>query len=273
MKKTPIQLIALLIAIVFLAGITHAYIAPTGAAGTTNTDGPLTATSVDEVKAGGLGVGTFLAKKNSLFQQNVFLNASIRGGTPTNSINIPVKFGDSTYKVDTAFTGTVGITGVYQSDMLKTGGGKKPLCATVDGTIYICGQTPPGGTPTQTIILTAHFGSSGSTVFANLSESIEKNVTVNLVAKKGSGGSGLMTYLKNFYTAEAYITPGVCSLGTSYTQIQSVTVYAGTVNSNEIGLPAGCDSTNTDIAISSYSPLTSSKGPIENDSAPYGMAQ
>lgn len=273
MKKTPIQLVAVLIAIVFLAGVTHAYIAPTGAAGTTNTDGPLTATSVDEAKAGGLGVGTFLAQKNSLFQQNTYLDASIRGGTPTSSANVPVKFGDSTYKVDTAFTGTIGISGFYQSDTLKTGGGKKPLCANSTGTLYICGQTPPGATQPQAILLTINFASSNTTIAARLSQSIEKDVTVHVMAKKGNGGSGLMTYLKNFYTAEAYVTPGVCSLGTNYTALQTLTIYAGTVSSNEIGLPPGCDSSNTNIAISSYSPTVSEKGPIDNGSAPDGLAQ
>lgn len=163
--------------------------------------------------------------------------------------NEPMLGVSKTGTVNTAVAGTYTIT--YSATDRAGNTGKAIRTVTVTAPIA------------HTITLSLKFSSS-TTVMATLSESVENAVTVHISGRKGSGGTGsnLVSYLKNFYTAEAVVTPGVCSLGTSYTALQSVTIAAGSTGSNEVGLPVGCDSSNIDLIISSFSPMVTAKGQI-----------
>lgn len=268
MKKNLLQLVLCAFALIFVASMVSAYTLPTKAPSAGNTDGPLIIGAINQTKSGGLSVGSFQVRKDAYFAQNVFFNGLLRGGTATSNIGAPVKFGGPSNRVDALFSGAVSISGTYQSNTLKTGGGKKPLCADSTGTLYICGTSAilPPPDP-QAVILSLKFnpdGSGDATVSAKLSTSIEKDVTVHVSARKGSGSAGPISFLKNFYTANAFITPGVCPLSTTFTPVGSVlTISAGTLESNQLGLPPACNESNTDLIITSYSPTTSSKGPIE----------
>lgn len=163
--------------------------------------------------------------------------------------NEPMLGVSTTGTVNTAVAGTYTIT--YSATDRAGNTGKAIRTVTVTAPIA------------HTITLSLKFPTS-TTVMASLSEPVENAVTVNISGRKGSGGTGsnLVSYLKNFYTAEAVVTPGVCSLGTSYTALQSVTIAAGATGSNEVGLPVGCDSSNIDLIISSFSPMVTAKGQI-----------
>ncbi len=138
MKKQLSQLLIASAALVLLAGIAHAYTPPKSAPGAGNTDAPITTASTNQVKSGGLSVGTFVAQKDADFEQMTFLNGMVLGGSSSDTTDKPVTFGSSASKVNVLFTGRLEVKGVYQSDSLKTGGGKKPICANADGVLYIC---------------------------------------------------------------------------------------------------------------------------------------
>ncbi len=257
MKKQLIQILICSLALVFIATLVHAYSAPMGTAGTANTYGPLDTSSVDQTKAGGLTVGTFQDQGNALFMQNTLFNGLLRGGSAASTTVMPVTFGGPSNKVDVAFTGGVSINGTYQSNTLKTGGGKKPLCANPAGVLYICGTTPPVYSQPQTVNASAQYEtfSAGQFVVAKLSQSVSKDVQVSI-----SATSTPLAFWSNFYTAHA-VTSGVCHYTSTPTSLGTVTVYAGSTDSSSVSggtltLASGCNSTNTYLTVTSVNPTT-----------------
>jgi hypothetical protein len=262
-KKQLLQLILCALALVFIATMTHAYSIPLGSqAGAINTDMPINVGSADQVKSGGLTVGTFQAQGNSYFAQTVLFNGLIRGGSTAAAK--PVAFGGPANKVDVLFTGGVAIDGTYQSDTLKTGGGKKPLCADGNGTLYICGATPP--TPPSPPANIIAYGAiqqfqSGPFVVGRLTQSVSKDVHI-FVSATYSSPSAFLDTVKNFYTAHA-VTQGTCRLNATPTALGELIVYAGTINSSavagansSIAVPANCNPDQMNLIVTSTNPTS-----------------
>ncbi len=268
MKKKLLQLSAAVLSLVFLAAVAHAYTPPISAPTAGNSDAPLNVGSVDQAKSGGISVGTFLAQKSAYFDQNVLFDGLIRGGTPAASA--PITFGGPSNKVDVLFSGALSINGVYQSNSLKTNdGGTDPICADANGVIYVCSQTPPPPpTPAQPIDVAAQYATypAGTFVVGTLSQSTEVSVTITVDASVPSSGNGTLSYIKNFYTADARAA-GSCSLTSTPTTLGTLTIYAGETRSDEVAngggtlqLPSGCNPATTTITISSYTPHSTPQG-------------
>ncbi|MDB5254872.1 MAG: hypothetical protein JWL92_248 [Candidatus Nomurabacteria bacterium] len=139
MKKDLSQLL-ILIPLLFIAGVSFAaydYVGPACAPPGCNTDVPLDGSASSQVKNGGLSVNAFYVPGNAYFDQNSYVAGAIFGPVATNNT---VVVGTSAAPTGVANTGNIFISGQYQSETLKTGGGKKPLCADTNGTFYICGQ-------------------------------------------------------------------------------------------------------------------------------------
>ncbi|GEM_PF-2334463 len=139
MKKGLSQLL-ILIPLLFVAGVSFAaysYVGPTCAPEGCNTDAPLDGTASVQVKNGGLSVSAFYVPGNAYFDQNSYVGGAIFGPTTTNNTVI---VGTSAAPASVVNTGNIFISGQYQSNTLKTGGGKKPLCTDANGTLYICTQ-------------------------------------------------------------------------------------------------------------------------------------
>lgn len=274
MKKQLLQLLICALSLVFVATVAKAYTPPVSAPGNGNSDAPLNVSAVNQSKTGGLTVGTFQARNDSYFDQNVYFDGLIRGGTVNSPASTPVTFGGPANKVDVSFTGTASINGVYQSDSLKTGGGLKPLCANQNGTVYLCAAAPvappPPAVPIHVLAQYQTFNPSGASngtlttlVVAVLTQPVSTNVTAQIVAV--AGGNNSLGFLKNFYTADAKAV-GVCQLTSNPTTIGTFTIFAGTTNSSQsngggaIALPSGCSPLTTSIYVTTYSPHTTPQG-------------
>jgi hypothetical protein len=267
MKKNLSKLL-ILIPLLFVGGLSYAaytYIAPTGVPTTNNTDGPLVDTSTDQAKAGGLSVNAFSAAHNSLLNQNAIFAGPVFGGTPDDPTS-PVVIGDSTSSLGLNITGSDSITGAYQSDILKTGGGLKPLCADTTGQFYICGTTPPS--KTQPVLLSTTFTTvpAGNAVVATLSHWVRDPVTAEIyyTAAGWQVGDpapiiGFLNDIKNFYTADA-IPAGVCVSTTQAIDLGTAYIPAGATQSQPIVLPENCSTDQLTMSIQTYSPHTTSDG-------------
>ena len=275
--KNHLKQFLIIIPLLLIAGVSFAaysFVAPNTppgcASGTTagtppncNTDSPLDISATDQVKDGGLSVNTFQSRTGSDFVQQTAFTGLVNGGTNTvTSSTIP--FGTTAKKVSISQSGNTKIVGTYQSDSLKTGGGSKPLCASTDGTFYICGAAaaPTNPNPIYVSATMQLFGAgmSGTEAGAHLSEATNAPVTVTIAASSAaSGGSNPLSYLKNMFTANARFS-GVCYYTSTPTDVGTVTIYGGQTDSDQIPLPAGCDSSNTYLSISSYSPHTTMGG-------------
>lgn len=122
---------------VFAAMSVYAYTAPTTAAPGDNGEATaLDVSATDQVKAGGLGVGTFYAGKmggGSLFNQDTKYNGTIRGGTASDTT--------STVHVanDVHVNGTLKATSYLNAAPLQhSGPDELPLCADPAGVIIFC---------------------------------------------------------------------------------------------------------------------------------------
>jgi hypothetical protein len=260
MKKQLLQIIGLSLFAVLIASVASAYTPPSAAAPAGNTDGPLTVGSANQIKAGGLTVGTFQARENAYFDKNVLFNGLIRGGTPNAAA--PVKIGDSAAKTSVALSGTMNIDGYYQSDSLKTGGGKKPLCSDDNGVLYICGGTVPA-LPSKSKSVNLYAGyvyPSQVSISAYLSKPVISQVRASVSAALASNtnNSSVISMIKNFYTAHAYVPGGQpCTLTTTPTVIGNLLINPGyTAATSTLALPQNCNASDVVLSISSYSPHT-----------------
>jgi hypothetical protein len=139
MKKDLSQLLVL-VPLLFIAGVSFAsynYVGPTCAPEVCNTDAPLDGSASAQVKNGGLSVNAFYVPGNAYFDQNSYVGGAMFGSAAANDTVI---VGTSGLPTSVVATGNIFISGQYQSNTLKTGGGKKPLCTDANGTLYICGQ-------------------------------------------------------------------------------------------------------------------------------------
>jgi hypothetical protein len=269
MKKKFLQLSLAALSLVFLAAVTHAYIAPTAAPGADNTDAPLDVSALNQAKSGGLTVGTFQAQQDAYFDQTVLFDGLLRGGTATNA-TAPINFGGSANKVDVNFSGAVSIDGIYQSDTLKnSASAPEPVCGDTNGTIFLCGTTPSSPVSGQTIDLFAvnDVLPAGNFAVAKITQSTDKNITVTIdIAANEPVNGGPVSMIKNFYTANA-IEAGVCDISTHPITLGTVVILAGTTNSynsfgegGALGYPGGCNPSNSTLSVGSYSPTVDSEG-------------
>jgi hypothetical protein len=115
----------------------YTFVGPISGPTANNTDAPLDVSATNQIKNGGLSVATFEARGNAYFDQSTYFSGMIRGGTVAN--NAPnVSFGSTAAPANVVQTGNMFLSGTYQSDTLKTGGGLKPLCADSAGKFFIC---------------------------------------------------------------------------------------------------------------------------------------
>jgi hypothetical protein len=261
--KKHLSKFLILIPLLFVGGLSYAaytYIAPTGVPTTNNTDGPLVDTSTDQAKAGGLSVNAFSAAHNSLLNQNAIFAGPVFGGTPDDPTS-PVVIGDSTSSLGLNITGSDSITGAYQSDILKTGGGLKPLCADTTGQFYICGTTPPS--KTQPVLLSTTFTTvpAGNAVVATLSHWVRDPVTAEIyyTAAGWQPTLGFLDNIKNLYTAYA-LPAGTCLSTNQPVDLWTAYIPAGQTQSQAIVLPQNCSTGQLTMSIGTYSPHTTSDG-------------
>lgn len=154
-----------------IAGIAGAYTPPTSGAFGANTDGPLTIGANNQDKEGGLWVKTFQARGNAYFNLETYVQGDITGKEINGDGTSTVLLGGETvdgkqYTVSAGINGAVNVSGLIQSDSLATGpgGGKKPVCADVNGTFFLCNTaTPPSTASTlSTTSATLNFYVDGS---------------------------------------------------------------------------------------------------------------
>lgn len=238
----------------------YSFVGPTTTPTGNNTDAPIDISASNQVKNGDFGVKAFQVVGGAQFSQQTQLTGLVNGGT-TSTATSTITFGNSTDKTSINNTGSAAITGYYQSDSLKTGGSLKPLCADQNGTFYICGTSVasnPNPIYVQADIQTDAAGAARAGAF--LSEPTNGNVTVNLAAVAAGTRGSAMNFVRNMFTAHA-VQQGVCRTTATPTPIGTVTIFGGSTNSGEtVSFPTGCDQTNTEIIISSYSPQSTMGG-------------
>jgi hypothetical protein len=111
---------------------------PAGSAPSGNVSAPLH-TGPDQIKDGGLSVGTFAAFKNAQFSQQAFFNGTINGVADDDG-NSWLNLGDANRLVNASVAGNIGATDYIKSTPLSNDA-SKILCAKTDGTITLCDQT------------------------------------------------------------------------------------------------------------------------------------
>jgi hypothetical protein len=277
--KKHLKKLFILIPLIFVAGATFAaysFTGPTAPPSANNTDGPLIDTSLNQVKNGGLSVNAFAAAKNSFFNQDVIFTGTVFGGTPAAAG--PVAFGNTTNKVSVAITGSQSITGTYQSDTLKTGGGEKPLCADENGTFYICGTTktaPVNNAPMVSIRYVPQADGSyavGAQVSQPLSTAVEVYLNESGPISTTSPVVSFLNSIKNAFTADARLA-GVCYPPSGTQSFGSVGINALNLSSwNTIPLPQGCTTSDLIITISTVSPGSVDGQTLQYSSAPIAPA-
>jgi hypothetical protein len=153
MKKTILKnlkfiIIGLVVASSFTALAAGTWNDPTANAPANNVAVPIH-TGPDQVKTtatcvsgncGGLSVGPFAVFSNAEFDQQVFFNGMIRGGSATTT-DSQVNFGDTSHEVNGTVAGNVSAVGALQSKSVANAS-SSPLCAGTDGTIVVCGAAP-----------------------------------------------------------------------------------------------------------------------------------
>jgi hypothetical protein len=270
--KDNLKKLLILVPLVLLATgafAAYTFVGPTAAPTSNNTDGPIDISGSNQIKNGDLAVNAFQSRTGSDFLQQSQFTGLVNGGT-VNSTNSTVTFGNSSDSTSVNNTGSIAIAGHYQSDSLKSGGGLKQLCANANGTFYLCGGTATVNV--NPIYLQATYQSSNGSIVigASLSEPTNSNIVVNLSATSvnassptsptGTPSPGAMNYLKNMFAAYAAVQ-GACPYTSTPTALGTVTILGSTTTSMDtVPLPAGCDATNTNVKISSYSPTTTMGG-------------
>src|ERR1700744_5978848 len=95
--KQHLKKLLILIPLVFVAGAAFAaysFVGPTAAPTSNNTDAPLDISSTNQIKNGGLAVGTFQARSGSDFAQQSQFTGLVNGGT-AGSTNSTITIGNS----------------------------------------------------------------------------------------------------------------------------------------------------------------------------------
>ena len=129
--------------------VVHAgtFTAPSASAPSSNIDIPLH-TGPDQVKDGGLSVGTFTAWQNAQFKQQLFLNGTVFGGTPANSgTTSTVVMGDTGAPANLSVNGNLSASTFITSSSIANSGSLN-VCANSTGTLVTCnGQAGANTTP------------------------------------------------------------------------------------------------------------------------------
>jgi len=205
MKKYLAQL-AFIIPLLFVAGIAmaaYSFVGPTATPPGNNTDGPLDVSSSNQIKNGDLAVNAFQVVSGSEFAQQASFTGLVNGGTAgaTSNTSSTINFGTSSTPVSVNNIGNATVSGNYQSNSLKSGGGLKPLCADPNGTFYLCGASVPPVTGSIYLDITQVNINGTIQLGASLSEAINEPVEVTFFAANPS--SPFADYIKNNFTAFA----------------------------------------------------------------------
>jgi hypothetical protein len=142
MKKTLIHnlfYVILGLALAFTLSVSFAadFTGPTASAPGGNVPTPLH-TGPDQVKDGGLSVNGFIANQNAQFKQQVFLNGTVLGGSPTNNeASSAINIGDQNTPTNISVSGGLSAHSYLQSSSVANSSNLS-LCATSNGTIVNC---------------------------------------------------------------------------------------------------------------------------------------
>lgn len=103
---------------------------------------PITESSLNQEKAGGLTVTTFLARAMAWVHGKTFFSGYLRGGTvATVNDDSTIQFGDSGHTVSLTANGNIATTKTFQTDKLIPGPTRPDgtyVCADTDGTLIWC---------------------------------------------------------------------------------------------------------------------------------------
>ncbi len=160
MKKTlltNLKYIAFGLVVIGMANIAAAFSTWSGPVGTlpgtsgfANIGIPVNVGTVSQTKEGGLSVNTFSSLQQAAFNQQVFINGTVKGAGVGPSTILRIGGTDSlgTNRVVSAtVTGGIKATGAIKEGFVaKTtnNGSTSKLCATSYGTVFLCGTTAPG---------------------------------------------------------------------------------------------------------------------------------
>lgn len=93
---------------------------------------------LDQVKTGGLSVGTFIANQGASFAQDVYFNGPVRGGTPADP-HSQITIGDTTNVVSATINGAVdAFAGLSSGALAHTSQNPVPVCTDNNGTLGFC---------------------------------------------------------------------------------------------------------------------------------------
>lgn len=162
MKKTLLKNIAYVVfglAVAYgLSFASAAFDTPAAAAPGANIDVPLHM-GPNQVKDGGLSVGSFADMQDASFKQQTFIDSTIYGGAPWYGPGSPVYFGDmSISPAHLRVNGDVRVAGALQSDSVKNSQNES-LCADSNGKMYPCGAPVPP--PSSQVTLTPSIMAQG----------------------------------------------------------------------------------------------------------------
>jgi hypothetical protein len=103
---------------------------------------PITESALNETKAGGLTVTTFLARAAAWISGKTFFGGYLRGGTVANANDdSTLMFGDNSHTVSLTSTGNIATAQTFQTDTLIPGPTRPDgtyVCADTDGTLIWC---------------------------------------------------------------------------------------------------------------------------------------
>ncbi len=95
-------------------------------------------TGLDQVKTGGLSVGTFIANQGASLKQETYFNGPLRGGTPADP-HSQIAIGDTTTPVSATINGVVdAFAGLSSGALAHTSQIPIPVCADDTGTLGFC---------------------------------------------------------------------------------------------------------------------------------------
>ncbi len=162
-----------------------------------NTIFPITVGSMDQVRQGSLAVGGFEATGNAEFDQQLFLQGMVHGGSATNQ-NSTIAFGGGSYSVDSVITGALDTVGRLRSTALANTE-KSKVCADATGALILCDDmviptvtldaNPPSvvsGDPSTLTVTASNFDTITSCIITNFSGT---NGPAPVMMTETSGGS------------------------------------------------------------------------------------
>jgi hypothetical protein len=277
----------------------YSFTGPSSNPTSNNTDGPLDISATDQIKNGGLSVNTFYSENGSDLKQQSSFAGLVNGGTASEGSST-IQFGNSSDQTSVDLSGNASVKGTLQSDSLATPDGKTDtLCADANGNFYVCstGPTTPSQTPiyiepveedandvavqisepiNQNLTATLEMipGAVSSNYLDNLKNQFTSYADApGAIAKPPTVGGSPQAYgnntssgggnSENTGSGTSPTVPQICKSmvdGQSEAPLGTVTILEDSNISNEIPLPSGCNLSEVNVIISSYSPKVTQEG-------------